>query len=978
MPYHQVSLLESWPVTTTNGFDRHTRAIAKCSNNTLISCIWVDNFGGAPGAGRLQFYKQSDGLTWVHLFNWDSNMGAVRYSITTDSNDDIHVAIFNDATSHVFWAQFNRTGTDTWATTPSNLEDTGLASGDCGGRVDLTVIDGDRVIIAATRILFPYVRLNWVVRHGVGGTPWGSVNEQLVSATRPPDALPLAGDLNTEMLGGYISIAQDMSAAVANVKRFMVLVQPADQCYWYLYGFETNITTGAQVGSTRLIADKMFGASAKRWSIAMIFATNTNEWSVGAVTGIGNDTKVWASRLSWTGYTHPETSMGTTSSVNGFLYARCKGIYYTANRIYFAIGDRYQAWTFVGVMFARFDNVTNKIFISPRHYADTWEVHMEPLNFMHGNAKNFTDPHYNNNIIFYSGATDAVGVPAVNYRHRIELFAHIPENAVSYPPAGSTVNTDRPWMMTPIALGEEPRVKGAWDLSTASDFSQNFRRVVAPDSAFQGSGTMTYQLPAVNELFQTTWYIRPQTTSEFGQLSFPGPTTSFIVSHPPQVSLPTPTGNEVIQWNVLGNQIKWKFVDTSPSDFQTAYQVQVINNTSGASVIDTGKVTSQDQFYNAVIPAPSLGQTLKWRVRLWDSDDVAGLYNNYSLFRPYQAPTMALTPPGTIMTPVPTFAWTFTPGTAGAQTQIRLVVSNYPEGTVVYDSGKINHTASTFTLPRPVLTKGNRYTVNLTTYDAVGLLAQDEEVNIPTNWTGPTQPFFNVLLDDYDDNGFVRIAWSSSVVDPNFYKWRVYRRDEENPEWVLVGETASLDAQIDMLDVLAPAHLLVDYTVVQVKIFSGTEASMEIESDVGAIQSVQPEATKYWMVEEGLQGLSSAQLLDTTYIKVPVEHVTGDSFTEKYESAIHNVPGRGNKRDVGQRWGYDGSLTAQLYGLGDLTPRQERKQLELMRQQRRKVWLRTPFGDVWQITLGEVQVQRIEGVGVNEYTTVTIPYTEVS
>jgi hypothetical protein len=132
------------------------------------------------------------------------------------------------------------------------------------------------------------------------------------------------------------------------------------------------------------------------------------------------------------------------------------------------------------------------------------------------------------------------------------------------------------------------------------------------------------------------------------------------------------------------------------------------------------------------------------------------------------------------------------------------------------------------------------------------------------------------------------------------------------------------------------------------------------------------------MVEEGLQGLSSAQLLDTTYIKVPVEHVTGDSFTEKYESAIHNVPGRGNKRDVGQRWGYDGSLTAQLYGLGDLTPRQERKQLELMRQQRRKVWLRTPFGDVWQITLGEVQVQRIEGVGVNEYTTVTIPYTEVS
>lgn len=971
MGFYPGSPAPDLPVTNLVNYDRGTRTTACTSDGIWIAILWVDNHGAPAGAGRVNVYKCADGVTWQYLFSHDSlEPNGPKYSFCLDNSDNIHYVEWDEDSENAYYERWNRGSSSIWDGTHTE-EMTTLAPGGLTGRIDICMLDNDKVCVVGTRAYNLVDEMIFVIRNASG--TWTTPQIIAMNSQRPSNVAPVPLDA---IFHGYISVAEDRTATASNLKRFAILVNPADQCYWYIYAFEINATTGAIV-QQKLMQNRAFGGSASRYSTGMIFSTDTNEWTVGAIIGTGTATKVWASRFTWNGFTYPETGLNTTSKNNGLLYHASKSVQYFADRIFFSMADAYLDFYFVLNHFARFDAGSNKIFISPRFYAEMWA--QEEISMLyHGNAKNFDAAKNVFNFVLYSAISRTPG-PFISWRSRMEIFTHIPENGVVAPANGSTVATDLPVLNTAVALAEtDPRVKGGWDLSTASNFSQNFRRITLPDTAFQGSGNTFTTVPNQAELYQTTWYIRPFFTDEFGTDSFPGPVTSFIVSHPPTTTNQEPVGNVVIKWDVAGNQLKWSFYDTSPTDYQTAYQVQVQNNSTGASVLDSNKVTSTDKTYNAVIPSGSLGATLRWRVRTWDSDDVAGSYSNWFLFRPFQAPTLAFPNPGGISSPVPTFAWTYTAGTAGAQTHIRLVINEYATGFNVYDSGKIAWTTSTFTLPRPVLTKDVRYNVILTTYDSVGLSASQEWQNLLTSWVGPSQPYFTVNTDYYDSDGYIQIAWNNTLLDPNFTTWRVYRRDEENPDWVLVGENSDISGSVDLLDFLAPANLTVDYTVVQVKVFAGSEASMEIESDIDTHWIVTPPGTKYWMVEEGFQAQPSTILTTTEYVKTPIENVTADSFTEKYESTIHNVPERGNKRDVGQRWGYDGSMTVQLYGLGGLTARQERKRLELLRQQRRKVWLRSPFGDVWQITLGEVTVDRMAGVGTNEYSTVTIPYTEVS
>ena len=41
------------------------------------------------------------------------------------------------------------------------------------------------------------------------------------------------------------------------------------------------------------------------------------------------------------------------------------------------------------------------------------------------------------------------------------------------------------------------------------------------------------------------------------------------------------------------------------------------------------------------------------------------------------------------------------------------------------------------------------------------------------------------------------------------------------------------------------------------------------------------------------------------------------------------------------------------------------------------LYLRTPFGDVYQVSAGQIQVERIAGTGANEFVNMTIPYLEL-
>jgi hypothetical protein len=112
---------------------------------------------------------------------------------------------------------------------------------------------------------------------------------------------------------------------------------------------------------------------------------------------------------------------------------------------------------------------------------------------------------------------------------------------------------------------------------------------------------------------------------------------------------------------------------------------------------------------------------------------------------------------------------------------------------------------------------------------------------------------------------------------------------------------------------------------------------------------------------------------------MPLRFVTDDPYTIEYDQVTYNVIGRGRKADFGDKWGVTGTVTAKLRDIaGGLTARQQRENLIALRDEQRSVYLRNPFGDVWQVAMGNIGVGRIAGVALAEYVDIELPYSEVT
>jgi hypothetical protein len=48
-----------------------------------------------------------------------------------------------------------------------------------------------------------------------------------------------------------------------------------------------------------------------------------------------------------------------------------------------------------------------------------------------------------------------------------------------------------------------------------------------------------------------------------------------------------------------------------------------------------------------------------------------------------------------------------------------------------------------------------------------------------------------------------------------------------------------------------------------------------------------------------------------------------------------------------------------------------------MRQRKRSIFIRNPFGDIFRASTGNISVDRIAGTGRTEFTDIEIPYSEV-
>ena len=104
---------------------------------------------------------------------------------------------------------------------------------------------------------------------------------------------------------------------------------------------------------------------------------------------------------------------------------------------------------------------------------------------------------------------------------------------------------------------------------------------------------------------------------------------SYIVVNPPPsaINLSVNPPNSTGYCGITGYppvRLRWQFSD--PGDSQSAYQIQVDNNSDFSSpIVDTGKVISNSRAFLIGPPYPTLSwnTTYYWRLRVWDSQNTS-------------------------------------------------------------------------------------------------------------------------------------------------------------------------------------------------------------------------------------------------------------------------------------------------------------------------------------------------------------------
>lgn len=537
------------------------------------------------------------------------------------------------------------------------------------------------------------------------------------------------------------------------------------------------------------------------------------------------------------------------------------------------------------------------------------------------------------------------------------------------PAAASTQNTNLPVVTCklPTPPTDSPtlapnKVMAQWQLAADAGFTTSLETVTDATWYTVTHGAIS-GVPTATPLTIGTWYVRARALDFYGAVSSWSSAQAFTIAHPPSSTVVTPSGAQIITYDPAGNTFDWGFYSTSPDEEQTAYEVVIEDNGDGTLLVDTGKITSAIPEAAIVVPATSKDQTLRWKVKVWDADDVASVYSGYAIFQASDSPNVVVTvTPDPSTSPQPAISWVMTGSSGRTQVAYRVALLT-ASGSTAYDTGKVNDPTTDSWQPPDASTLMNlsSYSVMVFVWDNYGLTGNDTD-DFTTMWTVPAAPDFVVDTDTIDTNGYVGINWTDASIDPAWVSWRVYRRETTvTSSWTLLAEDFSGLSSHQYRDSLVKANVSYDYVVAQVV----TEFASEVES-VYAPATVMADASHYWLIDPNDLGLS---------VKLPL--VKSDDFTEEYETSELLLVGRGRKVDFGDRWGYRGTMVAQLRD-DTVTASDMKLAIQAAKNDRSALYLRTPFGELWQVVVGDIAFSRVDGSGIAEWLDVTIPYIEVA
>lgn len=516
------------------------------------------------------------------------------------------------------------------------------------------------------------------------------------------------------------------------------------------------------------------------------------------------------------------------------------------------------------------------------------------------------------------------------------------------------------------------------EVSADSTFATGVQTATLTPSSVAANAQYRVNAPDIY-LKTGVWYIRAKVENLSTAYVTPWSSTLKInQSHQPSVTVQSPAAGSTVRYETQ-TVFRWQFVDAAnANDAQSAYQLVIQDNLSGAVVFDSGKtaqIGSGSLSRSVAISSSQKNSVLRWRVRVWDSGDTESAWTGWTLF------TLADPPVITVLTPAPslpvdngapTFSWEFSAPSGGTQALAIVEVFDDATNELVWTDTMVGQGTS-LTPQVVVLVNGRSYHYRIEARDSLGLTGVATGAFL-TQYVAPNTISYAVNVANVDERGYVSITWAEASPDSLFASWKIYRRNLPDATWKLIGEITNQNTR-EFRDYMVNAGNNYAYSVTQ----TASRSGITLESPVGYFISPDDpteteqvenriffvDLTHYWLINP-----------DNTSLSVRLQNVISDDSTLEYDSATFAIIGRGRHRDYGDRLGYSGSIVCQVRGVE--RPSQFRLAVERIRDEQETYYYRTPFGRLFKVALGDLGWSPLAGVGTAEMGELTIPYEEVA
>lgn len=256
---------------------------------------------------------------------------------------------------------------------------------------------------------------------------------------------------------------------------------------------------------------------------------------------------------------------------------------------------------------------------------------------------------------------------------------------------------------------------------------------------------------------------------------------------------------------------EWTFSDPDPNDSQSAYELEIYNNSTGASAVDTGKVLSSNNSHTVSGGELSNDEEYRWRVRVWDSRDDVSPWSDFGTFQTSNTGAVTIIDPSVdndpaVLTANYTIEWEVT-GTT--QDQYEVVVTRVSDGSILVDTGLVSSTDTTYTIEN--MLSDVQYLVEVTVYSS-GVASNTAERLITPDYNSPEIPVPTITT--VTEGGYIQVTINNPEPQgdrPNPDYNEVYRRPADSDEdFLLIGTS---DPNTNFRDYTAASGVVYEYFV---------------------------------------------------------------------------------------------------------------------------------------------------------------------